>query len=71
MSYQKLLDWGHWDIAWWYENNIFDRTKDTFNRALEDLKEVQEKYPNQISMVGELIKYLHKQNPLRTGNSLP
>jgi MoaA/NifB/PqqE/SkfB family radical SAM enzyme len=62
VGYQKLLDWGHWNIAWWHENNVFDRTKDTFNRALNDLKQVQEKYPNQIDMAAELIKYLSKKN---------
>ena len=71
ISYQKLLDWGHWDIAWWHENNVFDRTRDTFEQTLDNLRQVQKKYPNQISLVAELTKYLDKQNSLRTGNSLP
>jgi radical SAM protein with 4Fe4S-binding SPASM domain len=64
--YQKLLDWGHWNDKWWHENNVFDRKQDTFAQAIDDLKQVQEKYPNQIGMAAELTKYLNKQNHLRT-----
>ena len=66
ITYQKLLNWGHWDITWWHENNVFDRNQDTFNSALNDLKEVKEKYPNQVSLVAELTKYLNKKNTPRT-----
>jgi hypothetical protein len=60
-SYQKLLDWGHWNIAWWHENNVFDRTRDTFELALDSLRQVHEKYPNRITMVSALTKYLDKK----------
>jgi MoaA/NifB/PqqE/SkfB family radical SAM enzyme len=60
ISYQKLLDWGHWTIAWWHNNNVFDRKRSSFNSALESLRSVQQKYPKKISMFAELTKYLEK-----------
>ena len=66
ITYQKLLDWGHWDTTWWHENNVFDRTQNTFDTALNALQEVKEKYPNRVNLVAELTKYLDKKNTLRT-----
>jgi MoaA/NifB/PqqE/SkfB family radical SAM enzyme len=66
ITYQKLLDWGHWNATWWHKNNVFDRNQDTFESALNDLKEVKEKYSNRVSLVAELTKYLNKKNTLRT-----
>lgn len=60
VTYQKLLDWGHWTIAWWHDNNVFDRTRDSFNSALNTLRLVKEKYPTKIGMVAELTKYIEK-----------
>jgi hypothetical protein len=62
IMYQKLLDWGHWTIAWWHNNNVFDRNRDCFDSALEALRLVKQTYPNKISMAAELTKYLEKQN---------
>jgi radical SAM protein with 4Fe4S-binding SPASM domain len=59
--YQKLLDWGHWTIAWWHDNNVFDRTRPSFESALEMLKRVKQTYPKKIYMMAELTKYLEKQ----------
>jgi len=60
INYQKLLDWGHWTIAWWHDNNVFDRTRDSFTEALSSLDQVKEKYGSRISMAAELSKYLEK-----------
>jgi radical SAM protein with 4Fe4S-binding SPASM domain len=61
ISYQKLLDWGHWTIDWWHKNNVFDRTQSTFEAALEKLKLVKQTYPGQVGMPAELTKYIQKQ----------
>jgi radical SAM protein with 4Fe4S-binding SPASM domain len=59
--YQKLLDWGHWTIDWWHDNNVFDRTRPSFDLALEQIRQVVNKYPK-ISTAAELSKYLKKTN---------
>jgi radical SAM protein with 4Fe4S-binding SPASM domain len=60
VGYQKLLDWGHWDIAWWHDNNTMDRTKDTFMPVINSIRQVQSQYPGQISLAAEIAKYLEK-----------
>ena len=60
INYQKLLDWGHWTIAWWHDNNVFDRTRDTFNLALDSIVNVKLKYPGKIILASEITKYLEK-----------
>ena len=60
INFQKLLDWGHWTIQWWHDNNVFDRTRATFDQALESLIRAKRKYGDRISMASELIKYLEK-----------
>jgi radical SAM protein with 4Fe4S-binding SPASM domain len=62
ISYQKLLDWGHWTIVWWHDNNVFDRNRSSFNSALNTLRSVKEKYTTKIGMAAELTKYLEKQS---------
>lgn len=60
ISYQKLLDWGHWTIDWWHKNNVFDRTQSSFEAALEKLKLVKQTYPGHVGMPAELFKYIRK-----------
>ena len=62
IGYQKLLDWGHWTIDWWHDNNVFDRKKSSFTLALKSLSNVRHKYPRKIITSAELTKYLEKQN---------
>lgn len=45
-NYTNLLDWGHWTIKWWHDNNVLDRTKQTYYQVLESLRVVKNKYPN-------------------------
>lgn len=61
IQYQKLDDWGHWDDQWWQNNNAFDRTKDSFNQALDQLERVQHRYPGQINLAADLTKYIDKR----------
>jgi radical SAM protein with 4Fe4S-binding SPASM domain len=61
VSYQKLLDWGHWTIAWWHDNNVVDRTRDTFELVLDSLARVKQMYGSKISMAAELTKYLKQK----------
>ena len=59
VTYQKLDDWGHWwGSDFWKDNAVAVPGNEEFNKVLESLRRVQTKYPNQISMVGELIKFL-------------
>jgi len=61
IAYQKLADWGHWSIAWWHDNNVLDRTRDTFGITLDSIQRVQSKYPDRIGVAGEIIKYLEQR----------
>jgi MoaA/NifB/PqqE/SkfB family radical SAM enzyme len=61
ISYQKLADWGHWNIAWWHDNNVLDRTRDTFNLTLDSIECVQEKYPGLVGVAGDISKYLEQR----------
>jgi len=58
--YQKLLDWGHWDIAWWHDNNVLDRSRDTFNLTLDSIQRVKLKYPK-LGFAAEISKYLEQR----------
>lgn len=60
IDYQKLLDWGHWTIAWWHDNNVFDRRQDIFTEVLVSLSQVKEKHNNRVSVASEIAKYLEK-----------
>jgi len=58
VNYQKLLDWGHWNIAWWHDNNAMDRTKDTFLPVINSIRQVRSQYPGRIGLAAEIVKYL-------------
>ena len=60
INYQKLLDWGHWTIDWWHENNVLDRTRDTFDAVIDSIQKVKLKYPGRISTAAEISNYLEK-----------
>ena len=49
----------YWTISWWHDNNVFDRTKDTFETALASIQRVQSKYSN-VGLAGEISKHLEK-----------
>jgi radical SAM protein with 4Fe4S-binding SPASM domain len=64
-GFQKLSDWGHWTIQWWRDSNVFDRTKPSFNEALQSLINVENKY--QHTLPGELVRDIKKfKDTLRT-----
>lgn len=60
INYQKLMDWGHWDIQWWYDQNVFDRTRTSFNQALTSLQTVIDQYGSLITLAADLSKYLER-----------
>lgn len=64
VSYQKLMDWGHWTIDWWHDNNVLDRTRDTFNQVVDSVKKVQSTYPNRIGLAADISKYLEQRKEL-------
>jgi len=61
IAYQKLADWGHWTIAWWHDNNVLDRTRDTFDTTLDSIEQVQFKYPGLVGVAGDISKYLEQR----------
>jgi radical SAM protein with 4Fe4S-binding SPASM domain len=60
INYQKILDWGHWDIAWWHDNNALDRTKDAFVQVIDSIRQVQSQYPRRVTLAAEITKYLEQ-----------
>jgi len=62
ITYQKLTDWGHWNIAWWHNNNVLDRSKDTFNSVIDSIIRVRAQYPGRISVAAGISKYLEQRN---------
>jgi MoaA/NifB/PqqE/SkfB family radical SAM enzyme len=60
ISYQKLMDWGHWDIQWWHDQNVFDRTRPSFEQALTSLQIVINRYGSLIHPAADLSKYLER-----------
>lgn len=60
-QYQKLNDWGHWDQQWWHDNNVFNRTRASFDQAIDSLQQVRTKMPNRVNLAGELSKYIEKR----------
>ena len=61
INYQKIADWGHWNIAWWHDNNALDRTKDTFGLVINSIARVKAQYPGKISLAAEISKYLEQR----------
>lgn len=63
INYQRLLDWGHWNLNWWSENNALDRKKSSFDVVLSKLKQVLTKYPSKAHVYSpEIMQYL-KESP--------
>jgi len=61
INYQKLLDWGHWNTAWWHDNNALDRTRDTFKSVIDSVNRVQSQYVGRISLAAEISKYIEQR----------
>tara|TARA_R110000868_G_C10839719_1_gene759967 strand:- start:137 stop:1189 length:1053 start_codon:yes stop_codon:yes gene_type:complete len=61
IHYQKIADWGHWDIAWWHDNNALDRTKDTFNLVINSIIQVRSQYAGRVGLAAEISKYLEQR----------
>lgn len=64
VGYQKLNDFGHWDINWWHNNNALDRQKSSFEMVLNSIQKLQHSYPDQVSVAGDITNYLEKRIPL-------
>jgi radical SAM protein with 4Fe4S-binding SPASM domain len=60
INFQKLNDWGHWDIQWWHENNVFDRNKSSFNECLSKLAQIKKDHHDKVFLAVELHNYLNK-----------
>jgi len=60
VGYQKLLDWGHWNIKWWHDNNVVDRKRPEFEAVLQAIQTVKQRYTDRVSFTADLQKYLDK-----------
>ena len=60
VQYSNLLDWGHWTIKWWHDNNVLDRLNEHYHPVLESLSQVQKKYTGKIGVSTDIIKNLKK-----------
>ena len=60
VQYSNLLDWGHWTIKWWHDNNVLDRLNEHYHPVLESLAQVQKKYTGKIGVSTDIIKNLKK-----------
>jgi radical SAM protein with 4Fe4S-binding SPASM domain len=61
INYQQLKDWGHWTIAWWKDNNVMDRTTDTFELTLDSIERAQLNFSGHTSVSSEISNYLKKR----------
>jgi radical SAM protein with 4Fe4S-binding SPASM domain len=58
--YSNLLDWGHWTIKWWHDNNVLDRHNEHYNSVLTSLQEVKKQYPRKITFSADILQNLKK-----------
>lgn len=60
VSYQKMTNWGHWNVQWWEDNKIFNSTenKSEVDQVLDSLAWVKKNHPYAVGVPGEVITYL-------------
>jgi molybdenum cofactor biosynthesis enzyme MoaA len=58
--YSNLLDWGHWTPSWWRENNVMNRSSETYHQVLQSLQQVQNQYQNKITVSADFANNLKK-----------
>jgi len=62
--FSNLLDWGHWTIQWWKDNDVVNNAGDHYHNVLQQLQQVKNKYPNRMSFSADIIEHLNKVQPL-------
>ncbi len=60
ISYTNLLDWGHWTIKWWHDNNVLDRHSENYKAVLHSLQQVKNQYPDKVSFSANILRNLKK-----------
>ena len=58
--YSNLLDWGHWTIKWWHDNNVLDRHNEHYKSVLTSLQQVKNKYLRKVEFSAGIIQNLKK-----------
>jgi radical SAM protein with 4Fe4S-binding SPASM domain len=58
--YSNLLDWGHWTIQWWKDNNVMTRGSESYHAVLDSLRLVKDLYQDQIRLSADLANNLKK-----------
>ena len=60
ITYTNLLDWGHWTIKWWHNNNVLDRTGEQYSSVLNSLQQVKNKYADKVGFSADITRNLKK-----------
>jgi radical SAM protein with 4Fe4S-binding SPASM domain len=60
ICYTNLLDWGHWTIKWWHDNNVLDRHNEHYHSVLTSLQQVKKRYPTKLGFSADIIRNLKK-----------
>jgi radical SAM protein with 4Fe4S-binding SPASM domain len=60
INYTNLLDWGHWTIKWWHDNNILDQHNEHYEAVLRSLQQASNRYPGKVTFSADIIKNLKK-----------
>lgn len=59
-DYQKLEDWGHWSVEWWFENNPLDRKKSHYHDVIDLLCRTRNRFPRS-SFASNLVNLMNKK----------
>ena len=60
INYTNLLDWGHWTIKWWHDNNVLDQHSEHYEAVLHSLQQASNQYPGKVTFSADIIKNLKK-----------
>jgi radical SAM protein with 4Fe4S-binding SPASM domain len=58
--YSDLLNWGHWTVQWWHDNNVLDRNKAIYSQVIDQLQQVKNKYPSKSYFSADIENTLKK-----------
>jgi radical SAM protein with 4Fe4S-binding SPASM domain len=60
ITYTNILDWGHWTIQWWHDNNVLDRHNEHYDSVLNSLRRVRKQYPGRVGFSADITRNLKK-----------
>jgi len=60
--FSSLLNWGHWTIDWWSKNSVVKQTSPDLEIILDNIREINLRYPKKIFLSADITKLLQKAN---------